>query len=719
MRDTLGNTYTFALDANSRLNTITYPNTNGTTSRIILQYQTQTLVFGTEPTDPTLGTQYKLTTIILPSTGLRFSFTYLASGEVSEITYPTCGKSRYYYTTFSNILDRPTGQAVSEHLVTSHEAVTEAGTSTWTWTYGFVYLQAAPTTVVVIYPGGAAVAHYNQKTSPGWADGLLTKATELGSPGRESRQDWTQDNESLATILNPRVTSAEKVLKAASGGATKVVRTEFTYASTTDYSGNVKEIREYSFAGSLRRRTQLIYLHEWNSSYIARNIIDRVAQSLVYDGSGTLVSKAVASYDEFSPLYSAAGAIRHDASFGPTFLTRGLPTIVRRWYDVTNNLSVATVTKYDECGNPREAIDARNYTTFTEYWLSSADNAYAFPLRVTNPKGHVTRATWSYSSGVVLTRTDANSKVTSMAYDNYDRIVLVTRPDGGTRSYTYMDTVLCQYNQTPYVEITQAVTSTTSRTERAKVDVMGRPMESSLLDPGGTIKQVKTWGASDQLSASTQPYREGQTSYATNYYLLGPELSRHGRHRRTAAGFPTCMTSTRRPSPTPTARSAAPRTRRTARSARCVEEDGYGQLTVETNYSYDTLGRLVTITQGVQTRTFTYDALGRLKTETHPESGTTTYTYDANSNLLTRTDARGNDHRIQLRRAQPGDAAKTYSDGTPSVDYFYDSQPAGSPITISNPVGRLTKVYDDDLRRDGRRTTTATATARPSSARRR
>jgi YD repeat-containing protein len=47
---------------------------------------------------------------------------------------------------------------------------------------------------------------------------------------------------------------------------------------------------------------------------------------------------------------------------------------------------------------------------------------------------------------------------------------------------------------------------------------------------------------------------------------------------------------------------------------------------VATNYSFDTLGRLTTISQGVQTRSFVYDDPGRLLGETHPEIRTTSYT---------------------------------------------------------------------------------------------
>ena len=103
------------------------------------------------------------------------------------------------------------------------------------------------------------------------------------------------------------------------------------------------------------------------------------------------------------------------------------------------------------------------------------------------------------------------------------------------------------------------------------------------------------------------------------------------------------------------------------------------------------MGRLTTVVQGVQVRSFTYDDLGRLLTETHPETSTTSYSYDANGNILSRTDARGIVTTFtydELNRV----TQKSYSDGTPSVSYYYDSQPSGSPIATINPIGRLTKI---------------------------
>jgi len=54
-----------------------------------------------------------------------------------------------------------------------------------------------------------------------------------------------------------------------------------------------------------------------------------------------------------------------------------------------------------------------------------------------------------------------------------------------------------------------------------------------------------------------------------------------------------------------------------------------GGLNYATSYDYDALDDLISVTQGIQSRTFTYDAVRRLVAATNPESGTVTYRYDA------------------------------------------------------------------------------------------
>jgi RHS repeat-associated protein len=113
----------------------------------------------------------------------------------------------------------------------------------------------------------------------------------------------------------------------------------------------------------------------------------------------------------------------------------------------------------------------------------------------------------------------------------------------------------------------------------------------------------------------------------------------------------------------------------------------------QTGYTYDVLGNLIGVTQGVQTRTFVYDSLRRLTSATNPESGTISYTYDNNGNMLTRFDARSVTANMAYD-ALNRPTSRSYNDTpqTPAVNYFYDSQtlPSGAPsYDRGNSTGRL------------------------------
>jgi RHS repeat-associated protein len=682
IQDTLGNTYTFQLDYyNSVLQYISYKNTNNTTQTISFSYDFAMPDFGTQATmDPLVGQQKRLTQIAYYS--FNHDFTYNSSGQIESINYPTTGYSRYFYTKYT-VFDRVLGRTVPDFYVTSHD--TGSATPTWTWSNN-PSSQVAPSMVQITIPSRSTVKHFMEKSSLGWADGFATKGTYADTSLSEvSSQDWAQDDEQLTTIKNPRILWAKKGKQQVTSPYTeKLVKKEFSYAPTNDYSGNIKEVREYAFDQvTLRRKTVLSYLHETNGTYANLNILDKVTSTLVYNGSNNLISKATTAYDAYSPLYSASNAIRHDAAFGTTYLTRGLPTSVTRWYDIAQNLSITASTKYDECGNVREVTDPNARTTLTSYWLSSADNAYAFPLRVQNAKGHVGFATYSYYSGASLTSTDTNGIVTTSTYDTLDRVTQTTRSDGAKSTVDY---VASDYAP-PYALTRKYLTASTYIEQRSNLDNFGRLKQ--VIAPGN-ITQDQTFSAAGTVIASSLPYIAGQTPYSTTYsdaavatqttnfpdgqsiqYFNDPNTSRvqrnDGRQRKSSY-------------------------QEDGKIEYVLEQDPVnGELNLRTDYGYDALGRLTSIVQGVQTRSFAYDDIGRLKTETYPETGSTTYEYDANSNLTVKTDSRGiitNVAYDELNRP----TLKSYSDGTPSVSYYYDAQPTDSPITIVYPTGRLTRV---------------------------
>jgi YD repeat-containing protein len=61
---------------------------------------------------------------------------------------------------------------------------------------------------------------------------------------------------------------------------------------------------------------------------------------------------------------------------------------------------------------------------------------------------------------------------------------------------------------------------------------------------------------------------------------------------------------------------------------------------LKTSYQYDTLNNLITVNQGVQTRSFIYNSSSRLKSANNPESDLISYKYDENGKLTSKTDAR-------------------------------------------------------------------------------
>jgi len=143
---------------------------------------------------------------------------------------------------------------------------------------------------------------------------------------------------------------------------------------------------------------------------------------------------------------------------------------------------------------------------------------------------------------------------------------------------------------------------------------------------------------------------------------------------------------------------------------------GFSASPNATGYQYDAAGRLTSVAQGVQSRTFVYDGLGRPNSITTPEAGTDTLVYDSDTscpspnsfpgNLVKKLDARG------IRTCYQYDAlnrltGKNYSNGQGSVSYQYDqggaaayalgrltmmTDPSGSEVYTYDQGGRITQL---------------------------
>jgi RHS repeat-associated protein len=211
-------------------------------------------------------------------------------------------------------------------------------------------------------------------------------------------------------------------------------------------------------------------------------------------------------------------------------------------------------------------------------------------------------------------------------------------------------------------------------------DTLGRTFETRQYE-GGTnyIATKREYDALGRAYKISNPYRPWQSETAvwltTTFDALGRTL--------TATTADNAVVTTSYSGNAVTATDQAGKSRKSVTDAlsrmKEIYEDPSGANYLS-SYSYDVLDNLITVTQGVQTRSFVYDSLKRLTSASNPESGTTSFSYDYNGNLTQRVDARNITTTISYD-ALNRPTAKTYSDSTSRIDFYYDAQalPAGAP----------------------------------------
>ena len=438
----------------------------------------------------------------------------------------------------------------------------------------------------------------------------------------------------------------------------------------TTSRGNVTEIRQYGWGsgspGALIRRIDKTYLHNSNSNYLTYNIVNKVLQDTTYDSTANTcngLSQPCAQtqyeYDNYvqnvNALISTSStpAPQHDYTHYPsTFIYRGNVTRVMRWPNTAaGNNPLTTVYTYDDLGNIRAVQDLAGNTTSYSYadnWsgtscpvVPSGDNGQAYVTQITDALGHQVKRTMYQCSGLLEARHDQNDLNAGRtgalySYDWSGRLTqkqdthLTTDSSWGSTSNTY--------NDVPPVTIatSTAITSTLNKTSVATMDGLGRAIETQLTsDPDGTTEVDTTYDALGRKSTVSNPYRAGTPLptdgiTTTNYDPLSRVTSvsePDGSSSSTSYSL-NCITASDEAG---TARQSC--SDPLGRMTSVFEDPGAFHLNYETDYTYDTLGNLLTVTQNgsdttkARKRTFAYDAMSRLMSATNPESGTTFYAY--------------------------------------------------------------------------------------------
>ena len=497
-----------------------------------------------------------------------------------------------------------------------------------------------------------------------------------------------------------------------------------------------------------------------------RSLVTLQRVSKVVGTTTTTQAETSYEYDNYTPdagnlhatLTARSNITCLDAVYANTIVNvrmqRGNVTMVSRWLNTGS--PVQNWMQYDVAGNVVKATDARSTTsnmiaTSIDYddrfgapdGDARANSAptevgtqmtYAFPTKVTNAAGHCTYQQFDYQSGKPVDFEDANQiKYSSYYADPLDRLTEVRKAVGVTAVTTksriyYADvvsnvqvrrvTVIGDFNA--FGESDNETSGTGLKSIRY-YDGLGRTYRSSTCEGSTWAIAATEFDGLGRIKRVTNPFRGTAADAAlpatpewttTAYDGLSRAISvvsPDGATVTTAFNGPkvkvTDQDNKQRLSETDGLGRLCKVWEVTSAGSTVVNFNGTNQNSHLTQYTYDALDNLCTVTQGVQTRTFVYDSLKRLSSATNPESGTTTYVYDANGNLCEKTDARTTKTTFTydvLNRA----TQKTYSGATteginaanttPVVCYKYDGQalPSGAPVGFNRgfAIGRLVAV---------------------------
>jgi RHS repeat-associated protein len=551
---------------------------------------------------------------------------------------------------------------------------------------------------------GAVSRHQSLFPEPGWyAWGLEGREfrTDLIQPDgptlRKKLQTWHQraipqwwsSNPSIGPqpAMDTRVGGNDVVVD---GG--KMARTLLIYSpSPLNNTNNVEELREYDYGdtsgsqGPLIRRTQTTFRSDYNNPSAGVYLRDLRWHQTVYDRFDNVVAQTELLYDE-EALAPAPGIAQH-VSMGSQ---RGNPTRVRRWRN-TDAAWLTTIGTYDVAGNLRQLINPRGY--ITSYSYTDCPGKYAFLTTVTHvTASHTTTFGHDCNLGQVTSITDPEGFSTTAQYGNsgmdlLDRLSKVIRPNNQRIRYEYsadlrtVTTRSDQYGMDDQKLVSAGVTDGLGRTIETRLytspgdyiatkkdlDALGRTRK--IYNPGSMTDGVSsTYDALGRVATITHPDGSQESfQWSGDTVLHTDPASKRRRQQVDALGRIVAVT-----------------------------EDPSGQVLV-TGYAYDGLDNLISVTQGTQTRSFRYDSLGKLRSVINPEVDAAVtclgqfvsecYTYDANGNL-SRRNAPGVQTDFEydsLDRLKK----KMYSDGTPTVDYAYDTTQKGCLDSVANAVSMM------------------------------
>src|SRR5579864_6266176 len=548
-----------------------------------------------------------------------------------------------------------------------------------------------------------------------------------------------------AYVVTSRVTTTEPV---PSGNIVK--KTEYSYDNTN--FGNFSAVKEWNFytgtpAATPDRETDYVYLT--TTAYANKDIHDRATSVTLINSAGTQLSQTITSYDSTS-LTSIAGVTHHDdTNFGTANTVRGNVTQVKRW--VSGTASLSTGMTYDTTGQRLTLTNPRGHThtySYADVFFKDAASPPANPPASFNPgvttNAFVTKITvnetqgsgtlqyrYYFNTGKRVFEADLNlARIYHHYLDSldrethtYDRLLI-----NNTRGWT-----LNVYTSATQTDTYRGITDTTvsagcvsCRHDQRTLDTFGHAINSTLAnDPGGAVKTDTTFDGNDRPHTQSNPYRSTSDStygLETSAYdgLDRPISQTHADNIVASTFYGTAVASNGGAAsqlcstttygfgfPVLTVDEAGKKQQKWVNAFGSIievdEPDSSNVLSLGTCYGFDALQNNTQIVQGTQTRSYTYDGISRQTSAAEPESGTTTYFYTASDgsicsgadDICRKIDARATTATYIYDIGTMNDRLITisYSDGTPTTNYFYD-QTSYNGLAIQYPGNRRTGMSD-------------------------
>lgn len=688
--------------------------------------------------------------------GKQYQFRYNSYAELARVVLPTGGAIEYDYAAgltngaasgyFAAVEKNIYRRVVERRVypdggsgVNYASRMTYSRPETTTTNLGYVVMDQYDSTGTLLtrsahYFYGSPRLSFNQKPTeyPAWKDGREYQTVEYAADGftalrqtnhtfaQRAAVTWWTGTADQEPPNDSRLTETVTTLL----DTNQVSKQTFGYDDTVPYN-NQNNVKEYDFGsgapGSLLRETRTTFITSATYTDTSVYLRSLPSQVSVYDGSGIEKARTTYEYDNYLPDSNHAGLVNRlsisglDSGFTTSYLTRGNMTASSRYLLVGGAVtgSITSYSQYDIAGNVVKTIDGRGYATTYFYddcfgapdgnaRINSAptqlggSSSFALVTKVTNALNQSSYGQFDYYVGKPVDGEDVNGIVASGYYsDSLDRPSQVKRAVG---------TAAASHSVFGYDDTNRIVTVTTDLNtnndgallSKIVYDQMGRTSETRQYEGGTNYIATQTqYDALGRAYKTSNPFRPWQSETAvwtvTAFDALGRLIS------VTTPDSAVASTTYLGNSVTVTDQ---------AGKARKSVSDGLGRTTAvyedpsganyQTSYAYDTLDNLITVIQGVQTRTFGYDSLKRLTSATNPESGTVSFGYDNNGNLTSRLDARGITTTMNydaLNRI----TSKSYNDNpqTATVNFYYDAQtlPAGAPAFARGfATGRLVAV---------------------------